>query len=334
MISISFLILLFLFMIPSVQAYDGIFKILDERYVEAASDLPESKNLKPDMNIQSSGHINSWIDIVGFRDMIREDSIDYVSGSPIDHAIVQGDAWSDFSGGDCNPFSVRHCYQDSIDKKFSISSNESHIIARMDVILKYHKMFVRCGGMSCWWETTYHIETATFQDIELAPKQYPALNELKVILTQYNNTLYENVGIKTFGDNYSKISFKYHDKQAVRTSKILHVENNPKGIFYGNVTELNQWKIEGTNISRFYNEILLDGNLSEMDINQFDIRIYNPFTSRRADPENFTIERAEFAPQKTISSLLIAVTGIFSTLIIGTLYLFNRTVYRWNIRLF
>ena len=146
--------------------------------------------------------------------------------------------------------------------------------------------------------------------------------------------MYENVGIKILGDNHTKVSFEYLDKQAIRTSKILHVEKNPKGIVYGNVTELGQWKIEGTNVSRFYTEILLDGNLSKMDINQFDIRVYDPFTGRKADPSNFTTERVEFVPQNSImNGLLIAVIGMVSTFSMGTLYLFNRSA-KWNIKLF
>ncbi len=155
-----------------------------------------------------------------------------------------------------------------------------------------------------------------------------------MIITQYNNSIYENVGIKILDDNYTKVSIKYHDKKAVRTFQILHVENNSEGIVYGNITELDQWEIEGTGISRFYDEILLDGNLSKMDFNEFDIRVYNPFGNLKANPENFTVLRVEFAPEKNMNWLFIAVIGIFSTFTVGTLYLFNRTISKWRINLF
>ncbi len=334
---------LFLLMIPSAHAYDGIFKILDECYIENASDLPESKDLKPDMNWQSSGNINAWIDIAGFRRMTEEDGQEYLPGKPEDYAILQSEAKGALNCGKC----AFDCRVDRITKEHSVRSEGNLTIAQLDVKMKWHRTV--CAGSNgqddifgttatlIYWDgkrTTYYTESATFYDYEASPELYPALGEPEVIITQYNNSLYENIGIRIPGDNYTKISFSHHDKQAVRTSKILHVENSSKGITYGNITELDQWKIEGTGISRFYNEILLDGNLSKMDINEFDIRVYNPYESRKADPKNFRIERAEFAPQKSFNGLLLAVVGMVSTFTIGTLYLINRMRSKWDIRLF
>ncbi len=338
------LFFLLLFLIPPANAYyDGIFKILDERYVETASDLPESKDLKPDMNWQSSGNINAWIDIVGFKRMVRKDGQQYLAGRPEDYAILQYESKGALNCGKCS----YECRVDSVDQTPSFRTEGNLTVAQLDVIMKWHR--TECTGSNAqedifgtiatpiYWDgdrTTYYSELATFYDYEVSPELYPALNEPEVIITQYNNSMYENIGIKIINDNYTKISFKYYDKQAIRTLKTLHVRNNSKGITFGNITELEQWRIEGTNISRFYNEILLDGNLSKMDINEFDIWVYNPYTSKKADPENFRIERAEFAPQKTMNGLLMAVIGMVGTFMIGTLYLCNRAVYRWKLKLF
>ncbi|HEY9246393.1 MAG TPA: hypothetical protein VIO11_06050 [Candidatus Methanoperedens sp.] len=338
------MVFLLMFLIPPVNAYyEGIFKILDERYMENASDLPESKDLKPDMNWQSSGDITAWIDIVGFRRMIREDGREYLPGKPENYAILQYEAKGALNCGKCS----YECKVDKITKEHSVRSEGNLTVAQLDVIIKWHRTV--CTGSNgaedvfsttatpVYWDgkrTTYYTESATFYDYEISPELYPALNEPEVIITQYNNSMYENIGIKIINDNYTKISFRYRDKQAVRTLEILHVENNSKGVTYGNIMELEQWKIEGTNISRFYNEILLDGNLSKMDMNEFDIWIYNPYTSRKADPKNFKVQRIEFAPQRTINGLLIAVIGMVSTFTIGTLYLYNRAVYKWKLKLF
>ena len=315
--------LLLLFMIQSAYAeYDGIFRILDERYVENVADLPESKDLKPDKNIQRSGSIEGWIDIVGFRQMIREDGIDYVLGSPADYAIVQYDA---------QPKVCPRCVVESFKKSTSISTAEDQITASLEMQLIWFE-WVSCGKNCA--RKKYHTETATFQDREHSPKIYPSLPEPQVIVTQYNNSLYENIGIRIFNDNYTKITFRYQDKQAVRTLKVLHVENTSKGIVYGNMTILDQWKTEGAGISRFYNEILMDGNLSKMDINEFDIQVYNPYTSRKADPENFTVQRIVLDPGKAFSALLVALLSSLGVLVVGSIYLVNSLRSRWQIRLF
>jgi hypothetical protein len=315
---------LIMFLNPSVHAapaYDGIFSILDEHYAENVSGLPESNDLKPEKSIQRYGNIEGWIDIVGFSRMVREEGTDYVPGDPADHAIVQNDARGVFKCSICRY---------SITKDLRKQTSGSNTIATLDMKMTWYEKVCGKDGCSC----IEHIEYASFSDSERSPEIYPALTEPEVIMTQYNNSMYENAGIRILGDNYTKISFSHQDKQAVRSFKILHAEETQKGVVYGNVTELEQWKIEGAGISRFYNEILMDGNLSKMDLNEFDIRVYNPYTTMKADPKNFTIERVEFAPQKNMNGLLIAVVGMVSTFMIGTLYLFNRTVYRWNIKLF
>jgi hypothetical protein len=329
----SILFSLLLLMIPSAHAYDGIFKILDERYVDTTSDLPESKDLKPGMNWQSSGNIRAWVDIVGFKNTVRIGNVSYMQGNPADNAIVKyGVSIGELKSRVVTDYRV-HCYWcavGSVDKRLEVFQRGNETVARLHATLNWYEAVENSGST----ETISYAESATFEDSKPVPKQYPAFSEPEVIVTQYNNSMYENVGIKIIGDNYTKVSFKYHDKQAVRTSKILHVENNSEGIVYGNVTELGQWNIEGTGISQFYNEILLDGNLSKMDINEFDIRVYDPFSSMKVNPENFTVQRVEFAPQKNMSSLMIAVVGMVSTFMVGTLYLINRMRSRWRINLF
>jgi len=100
------------------------------------------------------------------------------------------------------------------------------------------------------------------------------------------------------------------------------------------MTMLDQWEIEGTGISRFYNEVLMDGNLSKMDINEFDIQVYNPYTSRKADPENFTVQRIVLDPGKAFSALLVALLSSLGVLVVGSIYLVNSLRSRWQIRLF
>ena len=86
------IILCLLFLIPTAIAADkGIFYILDEKFIDNISELPDSVG-NPDKQIQTSGNIEAWIDIVGFNKMMRENGLDYVPGTPADHSIIQYDA--------------------------------------------------------------------------------------------------------------------------------------------------------------------------------------------------------------------------------------------------
>ena len=325
--------LLLLFMTQSAHAeYDGIFRILDERYVENVADLPPSdpnpdKTLNPSLewldeycndDETSRNCPFGWLDIVGFTNMIRIGDTYYIQGDPAEAAIIQYETYILING---------RYYLKGWEYDLQKEVSDGVLIARL-----------RAKAILCQrsWDGYESCANETFElsDSEPAPKQYPALSEPEVILTQYNNSLYENIGIKTLGDDYTKITFGYHDKQAVRTLKVLHVENTSKGVVYGNMTELDQWKIEGTGISRFYNDILMDGNLSKMDFNEFDIRVYNPVTSRKADPENFTVQRIVLDPGKAFSALLVALLGSLGVLVVGSIYLVNSLRSRWQIRLF
>lgn len=81
-----------LFLIPTALAEDkGIFYILDEKFINNISELPYSAGT-PETNWRASGYIHAWIDITGFRQMSRDNGIDYIPGRPADLAIVQYDA--------------------------------------------------------------------------------------------------------------------------------------------------------------------------------------------------------------------------------------------------
>jgi hypothetical protein len=330
----TFFILLLLFRIPSAHAsstYDGIFKILDERYVENASDLPPVTNLNPDETMSPSStwfdeHCSGdssndcvwgWFDIVGFKNTVRIGNDYYVQGDPADSAIIQYKTYVRING--------RYLFKNWI---YDLQKTESNgvLTARLQATAVLYQID-KSGYIS------YEYPSYTFSKSALEPKQYPVLKEPQVIITQYNNSMYENIGIKILGDNYTKITFDYKDKHAERTFQILHVENNSKGLVYGNTTELDQWEIEGPGISRFYNEILVDENLSKTDINEFDIRAYNAFGSIKANPSNFTIRREEFAPAKSFSPLFFGFIGIIGVLTKGTIFLLRR-LNKWHIKLF
>ncbi len=326
-----FIFFLLLLANPSASAYDGIFSVLDESYVDNVSALPLAANLKPDETLTPGNDwfedhctgdtqnncVFGWFDIVGFRDTVRHGDAYFIKGDPADSSIILYKTYVRING--------RYLFKDWIYDLQKYETN-GNFCARLTATAVLYQ--IDSSGY-----ISYDYPSQTFQKCIPVPKQYPELHEPTVIITQYNNSLYENIGIKILGDNYTKITINYKDKHAERTFHVLHVETNEKGIVYGNLTALDQWKIEGTGISRYYNEILQDGNLSQMNLYDLDIRAYNAFTSVKASPDNFTILRAEFVPGHNFTALFFGFIGVVGVLFYGSLFLLRR-LNTWHIKLF
>ncbi len=216
------LILCLLFLLPTALAEDkGIFYILDEKFIDNISDLPYSAGV-PDKNIQTSGNIQAWIDIVGFDKIMRENGQDYLPGDPLEYAIIQYDAIGTQSG-----------VLDDIEKSVSRQQSGNSVLATLRVKLLWHE--VLCDNWGCW--SVPHLEEATFQDTEVAPQIYPRIENFSANITQYNNSLYENIGIRIVNiSGLNKYTVQYEDNTAICRLKQAHVEQTAKGIYFVNVT--------------------------------------------------------------------------------------------------
>jgi hypothetical protein len=139
------IILCLLFLIPTtptaIAEDKGIFYILDEKFIDNISELPYSSGT-PETNWQASGYIHAWIDITGFKQMCRDNGIDYIPGSPEDFAIVQYDAKAEVPG------SVTKLL-----KSVQVSQANNFTIATLTVDL-YWKSTI-CDENSCW-EVPHH----------------------------------------------------------------------------------------------------------------------------------------------------------------------------------
>src|SRR5660398_114820 len=275
------IILCLLFLIPTAIAADkGIFYILDEKFIDNISEVPESAG-NPDKQIQTSGNIEAWIDIVGFNRMMRENGLDYVPENPADHAIIQYDAKGTQSG-----------IFDGIEKTISFTQSGNNLTSVLNVKLQWHTKY--CDDKGCFINGRF-TETAAFQDTELSPNTYPPLPEdLRVNLTQYNNSLYENIGIRIVNiSGLNKYTIQYEDNIATYRLKKAHVEQTAKGVYFANVTPAEFLDLKGKNISRYGNTILLNGNLSKMSPDDIKIMGSNLYETKTANSSqfNFNITR-------------------------------------------
>ena len=310
------IILCFLLLIPTVVAAEdkGIFYILDEKFINNISELPYTHGI-PTINQHKIQNIQGWINIVGWRNLSRENGNWYIRGNPASMAIIQYSAEGKVSG-----------YIDSIDKKLSLSESRNYLIARLNVILRWH--ITNCDQNSCW--NNNFQENAVFQDVQMIPEQYPSASVLHVNLTQYNNSVYENIGISiTNISGLNKYTIRYGNSTATYQMKIAHMEQLPNGLYFANVTQMTFLEMNGS-MSRYGNIILLNGNISRMNLSDLKITGSNIYETSDTNSSNFNINRIEFAPEKEFDNLvMIWFLGIMASMSWGILYLIRRLRLQW-----
>lgn len=314
----KFLFFLVLALIPSSHADDSLFDVLNETYIDSIVDLPYSDGV-PEQNVQTSGHIRGWIDIVGFRDVVRDNGINYTNGNPASKAIVQYGAWG--SG-----VSV-----DSITESVTTYISNDNTVAQMDVRLDWHYYYsCNCdedGCSTCRQDVT---EYATFQDTETSPQIYqPLSSTFTVNLTQYNTSIYENVGIRVSKpEGIGKTMVKYGTNTSTHITKIGHVEQTEKGVYFANMAFVDCWDVTGFN--KINGEFYFNGNLS--GINPADIKVTgsNLYESITADTSSYSMARVEFIPEKELTNtLMYGVLGILAIMAWGIYYLVMKVMRAW-----
>lgn len=328
-------------LIPTAYAGDGIFGILQGSYGDAIEDLPASYPTVPDKNMQQSGNIQAWIDIVGFRQMIRDNGIDYVPGNPVDFSIVQYDAWANL---DCDGCSV-----DSLTKSLSVNTQDDMTIATLDVVLKWSQ--TTCSSSeddetsdiiytesykttksetifrlddtdsddngdgdsddsSSDCSTSYYSESATFQDMEISPHIYNiSISNLPVIITEYNNTISPKVSIKIPAQPGAiKTVMQYRNSTAKHYYGIGFVEWSGKNVPFLNITKSDFWNVTG--MSRIGNNVLING--TTINYNELNISMSTPYADRVLD--NYSIVKLDYSAEQTWNPGFFVVVGTVAIL--------------------
>ncbi len=297
--------LIFLIIPISSAAEDkGLFAILDEKYISNISELPFFPG-NPDKVLQSSNYIDAWIDITGFRGMIREKDEYFINDLPEDAAIVQYDV----SG---SPPGV----VDIITPTLTIKQAGDLTVAILDVVMKWSKTF--CDKDGCWIVT--YRSSASFQDSEASPQKYEPISHAPTAnITQFNNSVYENIGININAPcELEELTVSYKDSTITHTRRNAHVETTSKGVYFANISDVDYWNVQGSNISHLGNLITLNGNLSKIDINQLNITGTNIYESITANPTKYNLSREEFIPEaEVLNPLLLGFISIVAVLCVG-----------------
>ncbi len=236
------------------------FDDLNIAYVSSVSQLPrlQENKLIPDVIWRQQGHIIAWIDIIGFKNQIKENGTYYIRGNPEDGAVVRYGFTHD----------IKENF-DSIDGSISYSQSGNNLIASLTVVLKWH---VWCRSKTSSWICGRPTETKTFQDIEIIPAIYPniSISEIKVHTSKNSTKAIIEVDTDNFATGYTLITA---NGSVSRLDKIFQVSFTAKGIPYGNESSIIPiWKIAGNGISHQGNDIISDSdNISFNAITPFDI---------------------------------------------------------------
>jgi len=174
------------------------------------------------------------------------------------------------------------------------------ISAKLHAVLHYHYM---CRDQSGEFVCRSSREEHDFYDYEQSPEIYPRLQNISVNITQYNNSLYENIGISIANiSGLNKYTIQYEDRIAEYRIKKAHIEQTAKGVYFANVTPAEILDLKGKNISRYGKMILLNGNLSKMNLSKIRITGSNLYETKTSDPNQFNITRLEFKPEKDLEN--------------------------------
>ncbi len=284
--------LIMLSLIMSVGASD-IFDILDEQYITDISELPYSSG-NPEKNIQKQGHIEAWIDIVGFRNLTKYNRLFFINRDPASLAIVQYDSKGKVSG-----------VIDSITNSVSLSQSGNNLIASLTVVLKWH--VICCGENGCWVCGRY-TETKTFQDIDIAPEQCPNI-DYTTNITEYNNSVNPRtvIGLTTYNSSY--INYIYKNESIKNYLKTARIEKTAKGVYFANMSTANIWT-GGTDSFHQMNDNMIIRGTVDPDYDNLRIVISNIYETKKVT--NYSIVRDTYTIKRAFSPIYIMVVTIFS----------------------
>ncbi len=314
----------------------GILEDINRTYIHSINELPYSPGI-PEKNSQTSGQISGWVDIVGFRQMVRDKGIDYVPGSPSDYAIVQYDAWANL---DCEG-----CSLDSLTKNIAVSTSGNQTLAVLSIELKYSQTVCSGGGdsrgliyypedsdrekrknrvwkldegdgesdeddggVSC--STSYYSESATFEDREVSPSQFIFPTKQAITIEKYRGVVpKEIIKFKNMDEGIIAYRITTGNGSVMHRRKIGRIETTPKGIFFMSLTLLSVWEKTGSGIYHWRDDpIMGDDEITDIT---FDTA-YGPVPNVDYRSEMVYHENKETNIQQGVWSVIYLVVIFFA----------------------
>ena len=256
---------------------------MNSTYIVDVSRLPPYKEseLRPDIEMTTSDHLQGWIDIVGFQNMANISGILYIHDDPAANAVVRGDAriWLQPPG-----------INTELTQNISVKQVGANIIAILHAVLKWDT--VSCDDDGCWISGSF-TETHDWTDTEISPPQFTFPGPQNMTIEEFPS--FHPVSLIHFSDLNDSIIFFNITTRNGSVEHLLNigiVELTIKGIPYMNVTPLSIWRKTGIGIYHQGDDPIMD---NETLISVF---LWTPFG--RAPDYNFS-ENAVYHQNKPTS---------------------------------
>ena len=296
---------------------DAITEILEKEYLDSADDLTYDGQYIPSENVQSSGNIHGWIDIVGYHNLTMIEGEYYIAGAPENHVIIEHDKWESADGW--------NTAVDEFTETISVK-NTDVITVSNEIYLLWHTSTLRCRGYPphCWIHKDYYEEYATFCDTEVTPTTYVPLNcsNTSVEAVIYNNTVSPKTTIQlcNIPKNTLYINYTYDNESITHHLGFATQEYTEKNVPYMLFTPTDIWKGDG-NLSHFGNFVIIPSmNFSSSNLS---VTITDPYYS--VDINNITIyEKKWYGINDTFSSFLWPFLALCIIFILGIYYQLRR----------
>ena len=304
------MILICIILFLPVASADTISEILETKYLDFAHALNYSGVYVPDKNVQQSGHICGWIDIVGYDNMTMIDGAYYVPVAPEDHTIVKHKLWDTGLYWNNNLDFIK-----ITDER--IFQDGDNITAEIDIYLKWHHSKKRKPpGKGI--KKTYHHEYVTFTDTEPAPKTFISsdYSNVSVDVVIYNNSVSPKISLKVLNIPDNTISINYtHDNESITHHKGIATQKyTDKNCPYMQINSTDVWEDDG-NLSQFNGFVIIPSMNYSTD--NLTVTVNDPYEAHIVD--NVTVYEVKWHGAKdTFSSLLLPFVAIVGIFIIGS----------------
>ena len=274
-----------------------LFDFLSDRpYVIDIHDLPNLEYMyDPNTVWQQSGHVNAWVDIIGYEDMIFENETFYIleNDSAIvkfgyDHTI-RGQNWWNYNVDELKG------------KLVSVEFEDGKVTATIEVYLKYHhsKLVTFGDPPKKKIKKTYYDETHIFTVTDAnPPKLYPEpdLTNIFAHAIFYNNSVSPKtvVAVDTI-PHISGIEYKYDGETATYYPTVYVVMYTDKGCPYGTVISANIWRQNNENKAVFHVHDVVLVKAGQVDFDLLNVSVLKP-RGKQQVAINTTEEKIRYEP--------------------------------------
>lgn len=207
--------------------------------VDSSKDIPATSGT-PNVTMQGSGNFRGWIDVVGWKEMVRENGIDYIPGIPKDYAIVAGDvSFDSLRSRIVTDSRITNCYWclfDSLNKSTEVVQEGNETVATLYATLRWHET-VESSGTS---QQFSYVDSTQFKIRVKSPNQYYKLNPtlISAHIIRYNNSFNPKSVISVNAPNASKITVSYHGDIIVHSIKLIAVNYTSNGVAFGDISKV------------------------------------------------------------------------------------------------